>query len=268
MQIRFRQAKSILNRSKLGGYTLNPYLGCPHGCVYCYNQHFLKTIGRQEKWGEFLEIKLNAPEVLEREILGKYRNLKDDVFFSTITDPYNPLERQYQLTRHCLEVLLKNEWSAEILTKSDLILRDLDLMKRFRHRLKIGFTIITLDQRAGMILEPGAPSLERRMDALKKIKKVGLKTYVFVGPILPHFTNLKQLFEILKDKVDQIWFDTLNTKKENWQGLEKTLKIHYPSLLNDYKKIFFANRKDYENQLREEIKFLAKYFETPIKICF
>ncbi len=68
--------------------------------------------------------------------------------------------------------------------------------------------------------------------------------------------------------MDKIWFDTLNTKKENWQGLERVLKLHYPRFLSEYRQIFFQKRKEYESQLREEIKFLAKYFKTPIKICF
>lgn len=268
MKIIFLQVKSILNKSKLGGYTLNPYVGCPHGCVYCYNQHFIKTIGKEEKWGEFLEIKLNAPEILEKEINGKYQKQKDVVFFSTITDPYNPLEKQYQLTQRCLKILIHYQWPVQILTKSDLVLRDLEIFKKFRQHLEIGFTITTLDHRAQMIFEPGASSIEKRIEALKKLKKAGLKTYAFIGPILPHFTHLKQIFEVLKDKVNLLWFDTLNTNKENWQGLEKVLKIHYPRFLPEYKTIFFLKRKEYENQLREEIEFLAKYFKIPIKICF
>lgn len=269
MQIRFIKAKSILNRSRLGGYTLNPYVGCPHGCVYCYNQHFLTQIRpRNEKWGDFLEIKLNAPEILEKEITGKYKNQKDEVFFSTVSDPYNPLEKQHQLTRKCLEVLAKAQWPVQILTKSDLVLHDIEIFKKFRHSIEIGFSITTLNKRAQMIFEPGASLVEKRIEAMKKLKKAGLKTYAFIGPILPYFTNLKQIFEILKDKVNRIWFDTLNTSKENWQGLERALKLHYPRFLSEYRQIFFEKRKEYETQLREEIEFLAKYFKIPVKICF
>ncbi|MFN3301857.1 MAG: radical SAM protein [Patescibacteria group bacterium] len=268
MEIRFIKAKSILNRSKINGYTINPYVGCFHGCVYCYNQHFIKAIGREEKWGSFLEIKLNAPEILEKEINQKFRNKKNKVFFSTITDPYNPLEKQYQLTRKCLEILASSQWSVSILTKSDLILRDLDIFKKFHSRIEIGFTITTLDKRAQMILEPGASLVEKRIEALRKLKKAGIRTYAFIGPVLPFFTNLKQIFRVLKDKVMEIWFDTLNTKKENWQGLEKTLKLYYPRFFPQYKKIFFFNRKEYEVNLRKEIEFLAEYFKIPVQILF
>jgi len=269
MQIRFVKAKSILNHSKLGGYTLNPYLGCPHNCVYCYNQHFLSKIRPgKEKWGDFLEIKLNAPEILEKEITGRYKNQQEEVFLSTVTDPYNPLEKQHQLTRRCLEILAKYQWPVQILTKSDLVLQDLDVFKKFRHRIEIGFTITILDPSVQMIFEPGAGPIGKRIEALKKLKKAGFKTYAFVGPILPHFTNLKQIFEVLKDKTDKIWFDTLNTRKENWQGLERALKLHYPRFLSEYKKIFFEKRKEYEIQLREEIEFWAKNFRISLKICF
>lgn len=268
MQIRFIKAKSILNPSRFRGYTLNPYVGCPHGCVYCYNQHFIKNIGREEKWGDFLEIKLNAPEILEKEVTEKLRNKKEEVFFSTITDPYNPLEKHYQLTRRCLEILLKYKWPVEILTKSDLILRDLDLFKKFRFWIKIGFTLTTFDPIAQKIFEPAASPVEKRLAALEKIKKAKIKTYAFIAPILPHFTNLNQIFEILRNKVEEIWFDSLNTKKENWQNLEKTLRIHYPRFLLEYREIFFRRKKEYEDQLRKEIKFLAEYFKVAVKICF
>jgi DNA repair photolyase len=268
MQLKLVKVKSILNHSKLGGYTLNPYVGCSHGCVYCYNQHFIKIIGREERWGDFLEIKLNGPEILEKEITGKYKNLKNEVFFSTITDPYNFLEKQYQLTRQCLEILARYQWPVQILTKSDLVLKDLDIFKKFSDQIKIGFTITTLNLKAQMIIEPGASLVEKRFQALEKLKKIGIKTYAFVGPVLPYFTDLNKIFEVLKNKVDEIWFDTLNTKKENWLGLEKALKLNFPQFLPEYKRIFFQGRKNYEDQLKKRIKYLAKNSGMSIKICF
>jgi len=268
MQIRFVQAKSILNRSKLGGYTLNPYTGCPHGCVYCYNQHFIKIINPDEVWGDFLEIKINAPDILEKEITGKYKGKKDRVFFSTITDPYNPFEKQHQLTKRCLEVLAKYKWPVDILTKSDLALRDLDLFKQFDKKIAVGFTITTINPQFQMLLEPGASLIEKRLAALKMLKKQGIITYAFIGPILPYFTNLKQIFEALQDKVDYLLLDTLNTKGENWKGVEKLLKTHYPQLLKEYREKLFTNRPEYEQELEKEIKFLSQTFKIPTKILF
>lgn len=268
MKISFVQAKSILNKSKLGGYTLNPYNGCPHGCVYCYNQHFIKIIKPDETWGKFLEIKINAPELLEKEITGKYKRKKNRVFFSTITDPYNPFEKQHQITRRCLEVLAKYNWPVDILTKSDLVLRDLDVFKQFNKKISVGFTITTITQQFSMLLEPGASMPEKRMEVLKVVKKAGIETYVFIGPILPYFTNLKQIFGSLKDKVDYLLLDTLNTKSENWKGVEKLLKTHYPQLLREYKEELFENRPKYEQELKKEIVFLSQQFKIPVKIVF
>ena len=151
MRIRLIRVKSILNRSKINnGYTLNPYVGCGHGCVYCYNQDFLlrlrrpaltepeqdKSFGGQtcirrspEKWGQFLDVKINGPEILAKEIIKKP---KMPVFLSTVTDPFNPLEAKYQISQRCLEILLRHQWPVTILTKSNLILRTIDLLKQFK----------------------------------------------------------------------------------------------------------------------------------------
>jgi DNA repair photolyase len=268
MKISFVQAKSILNKSKLGGYTLNPYTGCPHGCVYCYNQHFIKIIKPEECWGKFLEIKINAPELLEKEITGKYKNKKDQVFFSTITDPYNPFEKQHQITRRCLEVLSKYKWSIDVLTKSDLVLRDLDIFKQSDKRISIGFTITTTNPQFQMLLEPAASLIEKRLEVLKTIKKQGISTYVFVAPILPFFTNLKQIFETLQGHVDNLLFDTLNTNSENWKGVEKVLKDHYPQLLKEYREKLFVNRPKYEQELKKEILLLSQTYKISAKILF
>lgn len=268
MKISFIQTKSILNKSKLGGYTLNPYNGCSHGCVYCYNQHFIKLMKPDEKWGDFLEIKINAPELLEKEITGKYKNKKDRVFFSTITDPYNPFEKQHQITRRCLEVLAKHKWSVDILTKSDLVLRDLDLFKQFDKSISVGFTITTTNKSFQFLLEPGASLVEQRINALKQLKTAGIKTHVFIAPILPYFTNLRQILNEVAPYVDEMLFDSLNTNKENWQGLFNVLKVHYPSLINEYQDKLFKNRLKYEKELKKEIELLAKEHKVTVKIFF
>lgn len=268
MKVSFVQAKSILNKSKLGSYTLNPYTGCSHGCVYCYNQHFIKIIKPEEKWGNFIEIKINAPELLEKELLGKYKNKKDRVFFSTITDPYNPLEKQHQITKRCLEILAKYKWSVDILTKSDLVLRDLEIFKQFNKKISVGFTITTINHQFAMLLEPGASMPDKRIEALKILKEANIETYVFIGPILPYFTNLKQIFEILEGKINHMLIDTLNTKGENWRGLEQILKNHYPQLLKEYREKLFENRQKYEQETKKELNLLSQTYKIPVKILF
>lgn len=264
MQIRLVQAKTILNQSKLSrGYTLNPYLGCTHGCVYCYNQNFIQRLQPNDQWGQFMEVKVNAPEILEGEIKKKPRG---SVFLSTVTDPYNPLESKYQLTRKCLKMLIENKWPVSILTKSDLVLRDLDLFKQSPKKVEIGFTITAPDDKTAKILEPGAPLPSQRIKALATLKTAGIRTYIFVAPVLPKLTNLSLLFSTLRNKTDEIWFDTLNTRAENWQELRNILVKYWPGYVALYEKLFFQERKKYRQDLKKEIRTLSRVHKIPVKI--
>jgi DNA repair photolyase len=264
MQIRLVQAKTILNPSKLSrGYTLNPYLGCTHGCVYCYNQNFIQRLRPKDKWGRFMEVKVNAPDILEKEIKKKPRG---SVFLSTVTDPYNPLESKYQLTRECLKMLIENKWPVSILTKSDLVLRDLDLFRQLPRKVEIGFTITTVGDKTAKIIEPGAPLPSQRIKALAALKAAGIGTYVFVAPVLPKLTNLPLLFSTLRNKTDEIWFDTLNTRAENWRGLRNIIVKHWPEYVALYEKLFFQEREKYQQNLKKEIRALSRVHKIPVKI--
>ncbi len=266
MKIKVIKAKSILNKSKLSdnGYTLNPYVGCTHCCAYCYNQQFIQRFRPDQKWGQFLDIKINAPEVLEKEVQKKS---KDWVFLSTVTDPYNHLEERYQITKKCLGILLKYQWPVSILTKSDLVLRDINLIKKFKEK-KIGFSLTTLNPKSAKILEPKACLPNNRTLALSKIHQAGIPTYAFIGPILPYLTNLLALFQGLRGKTDKIWLDTLNTRSTNWQNLRQVLEKNYPKLVSKYENIFFKNRQIYEANLRQRATQLSRQFKVPIQICF
>jgi len=266
MQIKLVQAKSILNKSKLtgDGYTLNPYLGCTHSCVYCYNQQFIKRLRPNQPWGQFLEVKINAPEILAKEVK---KMPKKPVFLSTVTDAYNYHEKKYQITRQCLEILLKYQWPITILTKSDLILCDLDLLKQFKAK-EIGFTLTTLDSRATKVLEPGASSSEQRIEALKKLHQAGIPTYAFIAPILPYLTDLPAIFQILHGQVNEIWLDSFNTSLANWQGLKEVFGKNWPDLVQQYETIFFKNRKQYLEQLRKQVQALGERYQIPIQVYF
>lgn len=153
MQINEIQANTILNKSKLASdFTLNPYVGCNFGCLYCYNQTYWNKNNPQNKWGGYINVKINAPEILSKE-LKRYKQRKlfsakqPTIFISTSTDPYNAFEKKYQLARQCLKVLLTRGLNVIILTKSNLILRDIDLFKKFTHQVEIGITLTTIDSR-------------------------------------------------------------------------------------------------------------------------
>ena len=136
-------AKSILSKSQVSDYALNPYVGCSHACVYCYAKFMKRFTGHREAWGEFVDVKIYAPELLAREVTKKKAGR---VWISGVCDPYQPLERKYKLTRRCLEVLVEHGWPITIQTKSLLVLRDIDILKKAAD-VEVGFTITTTDER-------------------------------------------------------------------------------------------------------------------------
>jgi len=209
MKIREILAKTILSKSKIFDWTINPYIGCQYGCTYCYARFIKRFTGHKEEWGEFIDVKINAPKMLEKEIKKKE---KGNVWISGICDPYQPIEGKYQLTRKCLEILLKYQWSVTIQTKSPLVLKDLDLLKKFKE-IEVGFTITTSEDDVRKIFEPKAPPIQERIRALEKIHNKGIKTFAMVAPVLP---GAKELFQKLKGKVDYVILDRMNYHYADW----------------------------------------------------
>ena len=180
-----------LNFGKADGYTANLYKGCTHGCIYCYAPSLTHD---ERKWGTYVDAKVNAPEVLEREL----RSLeKQQVFLSSASDPYQPVEAKYKLTRRCLEILDRYNFPVSILTRSPLVLRDLDLITKFGW-IKVGMSITTVPVRQ---FEPGVPPLPRRIETLRRLAQEGIKTWVSLAPVIPGIilTDLESLFQELKD---------------------------------------------------------------------
>lgn len=205
LKVKEVQAKSILNKSKIFDYCLNPYTGCQHNCRYCYARLFMKRYsGHKENWGEFVDVKVNAPQLLKKQ-LSKAK--KGTVWVSSVCDPYQPLEQRYALTRRCLKELADEQFPVNIQTKSNLALRDLDLFLQFEE-IEVGFTIATDDEKVAKLFEPGAPPIKERLKALEKIHSKGIKTFAFIGPLLPG--NPERLIEDLEGKADKILIDKMN----------------------------------------------------------
>jgi len=199
------KAKSVLNKSKIFDYCLNPYTGCQINCRYCYARLFMRRYsGHKEAWGDFVDAKINASEVLKKQ-LDKAK--KGTVWISSVCDPYQPLEAKYELTRRCLKELVKKQFPVNIQTKSKLVLRDLDLFQEFEE-IDVGFTITTDDERMTKLFELNATPVKERLTALEKIHSLGIKTFAFVGPLLPG--NPEKLIEKLEGKVDNIYIDKMN----------------------------------------------------------
>jgi DNA repair photolyase len=204
--LREKRIKSILSKSGIPGvdYCLNPYVGCAHGCKYCYATFMKRFTGHTEPWGTFVDIKMNAPEVLQRQLK---RTARGYVMLSSVTDPYQPLEKEYGLTRRCLEILLKHQFPVGILTKSPLVLRDLDLIVQFDD-IEVGMTITTEDEGIKKIFEPGTPPITARIQALKELHDQRVRTYAFIGPLLPQ--NPEVLAGKINPHVDSVLVDRMN----------------------------------------------------------
>lgn len=200
------QARTILGKTGISAfkYCVNPYVGCQHGCQYCYASFMKRFTGHLEPWGDFVDVKINAPEVLRRQLK---RAKKGKVWVSSVTDAYQPLEKKYKLTRGCLEALLEVQFPVSILTRSPLCLRDIDLFKSFKE-IEIGFSIGTDSETVMRAFEPHSPAIKARIAALHALHAEGLRTYAFIGPILPMHPD--RLVERLSGAVDSVTIDRMN----------------------------------------------------------
>lgn len=160
-------------------WSLNPYQGCAHGCKFCYVPTLLH-VDRSE-WGRYVLVKRNAPTLLARELREKPRAL---VAVSTATDPYQAVEARCLVTRRCLEVLARHDWPVSVLTRSPLVLRDLDVLRRFSE-VEVGMSLPTIDDEARHWMEPGAPTIQARLRCLRKLADEGFATFVSVAPLYP-----------------------------------------------------------------------------------
>ena len=203
MQIREIHAKTILSKSQVSDYTVNAYVGCQHACLYCYAKFMKRFTGHQEEWGDFVDVKVNAAELLVKEVA---RKRPGRVWISGVCDAYQPLEQKYRLTRKCLEILVQRGWPVRVQTKSPLVLRDLDILKQATDA-EVGFTITTADERMRKIFEPGAPPIKKRVEALEQLHAEGVKTFVMIAPLLPGAEGLP---ELLRHGVDHVLIDRLN----------------------------------------------------------
>lgn len=198
-------AKSVLNKSKIYDYCVNAYTGCQVGCRYCYARLFMpRYTGHTEPWGAFVDAKINAPDVLSRQLRRAKRGA---VWISSVCDAYQPLEADLCLTRRCLEALLEAQWPVHVQSKSVLALRDMDPLKRFREA-EVIFTVTTDDEKTARLFEPGASPVAGRIAALASLHENGVRTAAFIGPVLP--ADPAKLVAALEGKVDHVLVDRMN----------------------------------------------------------
>ena len=248
IKVRKIHAKSVLNRSKIFDYCLNPFTGCQIGCVYCYARLFMRRYsGHREAWGKFVDVKINAPEILRKQLC---KAKMGTIWMSSVCDPYQPLEAKFEITRNCLKELVDKEFPINIQTKSSLVLRDLDLLQEFK-TIEVGLTITTDNEQIAKYFEPGANSIGQRINTLTKLHDAGIQSYAFIGPILPG--NPLKIVSQLEGKVDKILIDRMN--------YIQTIKRHYhqKSLQEATQDDFF---RKYKRDLILEMKKRNMNFEV------
>ena len=244
--------KGVMTKSNLPweDYSVNPYVGCAHACKYCYASFMKRFTNHLEPWGTFVDVK-TWPEIKHPE---KYAGKR--VFLGSVTDPYQPCEEKFKRTRKLLEELKDSGIHLTIATKSDLILRDLDLLKTFPH-LRISWSINTLDEEFRCEMDDGV-SIERRLAAMKKFYDAGIQTTCFMSPVFPGITNVKEIILAAKDRCNLVWVENLNLRGDYKARIIEWIHANRPQLDELYREIYGKKKRGYWQELDENIKFFAK----------
>lgn len=245
------ETKSVITKTDIPvcDYAVNPYVGCTHGCKYCYASFMKRFTGHSEDWGTFLDVKY-WPEIKHPE---KYAG--KEFFFGTVTDPYNPQEETYRRTRSLLEQLKGSGIKITIQTKSDLVLRDIDLIRTFPD-IRVGFSINTLDDgfRADM---DNAVSIGRRLVAMKALHDAGIRTTCFISPIFPGITEAPAIIDRVKDQCQLVWLENLNLRGGYKGVILDYIADKYPELVALYYEIYTKSNRLYWESLDKTLRGYA-----------
>ena len=240
--------KDYLTKSNLpaSDYVINPYVGCPHGCKYCYASFMKRFTGHDEEWGTFIDIKDCSKPISGKRLKGK------TVFLSSVTDCYNKYEEKYCITQNILRQLVDIECTVNISTKSSLILRDVDLLKQFKD-LKVSLSINTLDENFRSDMD-NASSIAERLNALKHLHENGIYTILFMSPMFPEITDYRKIIEESSSYVDEYWFENLNLRGSYKSKILDYINEKYPQYSDVYEQIYIGGDKGYWERLAVEIE--------------
>lgn len=254
-------AKTILCKSGVSDYCVNCYTGCMHNCVYCYARFMKRFSGHVEPWGHFVDVKINAPQVLLKEVR---RKRPGRVFFSSVCDPYQPAEARYKISRACLQILVDSGFYPSILTKSKLVVRDFDILRGYDN-CEVGCTLTTIDEHLRYRIEPGASPTRERIASLEEACALDIKAYAFLGPFMPGLSDTEEALDALISAIAPLplkffYVDKLNPRPGVWHSILKLLVRTYPNLVEMYRRLFF-DRDEYQRyccRLRERIASVAR----------
>jgi DNA repair photolyase len=262
METKEIQCKTCMTKSKLTDYVVNPYTGCQHACRYCYADFIRRFQNIKTNWGEFAYAKINCPDLLAKEL---EKNKPGNIFMASVCDCYMPLDGKYQLTRKILEIIskspYKNKFTMEILTKSALVKRDLDLLKKIN--VELGCSINTLDEKTARLIEPLASPPRERINALKEAKKQGIRVFGFISPVLPGITDLEEIFKELSF-CNYVWVELLNTRKTILDRFIPFINKNFPEKIEDFE-FAIKNPEEYYNKIKAEVTKLEKKYNLKVK---
>lgn len=252
MILNHRPVKTIMTKSKLpdSDYAINPYVGCPHQCVYCYACFMKRFTGHTEPWGEFLDIKEFPPIKNPTKYDGK------KLFFGSVTDCYNAYEAEYKKTQAILKQFIGTNANITITTKSNLIVRDLEILKQLKN-LTVAFSINTMDEDFQKHMD-NAPSINERIEAMKTLHNNGINTVTFISPIFPGITCVQEIVKATRTHCNTYWLENLNLRGSYKQVIMNYVKRNYPHLMPLYETIYNHKDKTFWIELSKELADYAK----------
>jgi DNA repair photolyase len=260
--------KSLITPSGLADYCINPYVGCEHGCRYCYARYMKRFTGHAEPWGEFVDVRINAPEVIEREVHRKPRGLsrakpRGRVFIGSVCDAWQPLEERYRITRECVKILAESGWPFCILTKNALVQRDLDIVRGAG--ADIGVTVTASDESIREKIEPRASPTLQRIEVLREAGRLGISIWVFLGPFIPGLTDTEENLDSLMSQISDLpithfYVDRLNFRSGVASSLRGVIGQHFPQILPTFEEVTYDPQADraYQQRLGRLARKLAR----------
>ncbi len=248
MDINEIEVKSVMTKSNLpvADFSVNPYVGCTHACKYCYASFMKRFTNHPEPWGDFVDVKI-WPEIKNA---GKYAG--KEAFLGSVTDCYQPCEAKYKRTRALLEQLQGSGISVSISTKSDLVLRDLDLIKTFPNA-RVSWSINTLDEDFRKEMDRGV-SIERRLEAMRQFYEAGVQTTCFISPIFPGITDVQDIILRAKDFCNLVWLENLNLRGDYKGRILDWIHQNHPELDGLYRDIYTRKDRTYWSGLDAEMR--------------
>jgi DNA repair photolyase len=254
MNIKPCDNRPVLNPCTLKdrNYQVDPYIGCEHYCYYCYALNRAET-----DWSKEVLVHKDITSQLESELAGIP---PQTIYMGWETDPYQPCEAEYRQTRQVIEVLLEKGFSASILTKSDLVLRDMNLLQKM-NEATVSASVAFNDNDARRLFESNTIDTEDRVNALRKLKAAGLRTSALICPVIPYITDVIPLIDMVAPYTDKIWIyglRMLNRTDQNWQNVDSILESHFPDSRKQIETVVFSKGHYYWANHRQDLIELQK----------